>query len=228
MIVYGKQIFLYLLDKHPNKIQKVFLTKEIDKKLFNKIIKNNIKIERIDAKKAQAMARGGNHQGFLLEIGDYEFANKNDLKYKNFILILAGLTDVGNIGAIIRSAYALGVDGVVISKISNINIATIARTSVGAIFDMPIVIEKDLISIINEFKQTGFFIYCADMNGENVNNIKFNDKKVLVVGSEGEGLSKKVLKFCDKSIKIEMSRDFDSLNVSVACAILCDRMRDGK
>jgi len=191
-------------------------------------VRYNISVKRVDTKKAQALARGGNHQGFILNIDDFEFASLREIKDKKFILILAGLTDIGNIGAIVRSAYALGVDGIVISKISNLKIEGVARSSAGALFDMPIVFEKDLSSIINELKQVGFFIYCADMNGEDIRDIKFSNKKVLIMGSEGEGLSKRVLNSCDKTVQIKMEREFDSLNVNAACAILCDRMRDGK
>ena len=203
MIVYGKQIFLYLLKKHPDMIEEVYLSKEIDKKLFNKVSTLGCEIKRVDTMKAQAMARGGN-------------------------LILWNITDVGNIGAIVRSAYSLGVDGIVISGIGSINLEVVARTSAGALFDMPIVIQKDLLSFLNELKQLGFTVYGADMSGEDIRDIKVSSKKALLLGSEGEGLSGKVLKNCDKKVKIEMQREFDSLNVSVASAILCDRMRNGK
>ncbi len=228
MIIYGKQMVIYLLEKYPEKIEEVFLSKEIDKKLFSKIILNNIQIKKIDFKKAQALTRGGNHQGFIAKVKDLKFTPLKYVKNEKFILILAGLTDVGNIGAIIRSAYVLGVDAIVISMISNINIEGIVRTSAGAIFDMPIVFYKDINSVINELKQVGFFIYCADMNGDDVRKIKFEDKKALILGSEGMGLSQKILKNCNKKVTIKMSREFDSLNVSAACAILCDRMRDGE
>ena len=228
MIVYGKQIFLYLLEKHPDLIEEVYLSKEIDKKLFSKISSLKVDIKRVDNKKAQAMAKGGNYQGFLVKVKEFEFSSFKDIKSGEFVLVLAGLTDVGNIGAIIRSAYSLGVTGIVISMINNINLSAVARTSSGAMFDMPIALVKDIGSVLNELKQSSFEIYCADMDGEDVRDCEFALKKALVLGSEGEGLPNRVLKSCDKKIKIKMQREFDSLNVSVACAILCDRMRDGK
>jgi len=228
MIVYGKQIFLYLLEKHPDMIEEVYLSKEIDKKLFHKVSALDFEIKRVDKMKAQAMARGGNHQGFLLKVKEYEFASLKDIKKEDFILILWNITDVGNIGAIVRTAYSLGVGGIVISGIGSINLEAVARTSAGALFDMPIVLQKDVLSFLNELKQLGFTTYGADMSGEDIRDIKVSSKKALVLGSEGEGLSSKVLKSCDKKVKIEMQREFDSLNVSVASAILCDRMRDGK
>ncbi len=228
MIVYGKQIFLYLLERHPDFIEEVYFSKEIDKKLFVKVVALGCEIKRVDSKKAQAMARGGNHQGFLLKVKPYEFANLKDIKKEDFILILWNVTDVGNIGAIVRTAYSLGVGGLVISGVGSINLEAVARTSAGAIFDMPVAMQKDILSFLNELKQSSFTIYGADMSGEDIRDIEVSSKKALIMGSEGEGLSAKILKSCDKKVKIKMQREFDSLNVSVASAILCDRMRDGK
>ncbi|HIP60630.1 MAG TPA: 23S rRNA (guanosine(2251)-2'-O)-methyltransferase RlmB, partial [Campylobacterales bacterium] len=113
MIVYGKQIFFYIAEKHPDLIEEIYLAKEVDKKLFSKVNGLGKKIIKLDTMKAQSLARGGNHQGFLLKIKYIEYAEITDLKKEDFLLVLVGLTDVGNIGAIIRSAYALGVKGVV-------------------------------------------------------------------------------------------------------------------
>ena len=228
MIVYGKQIFLYLLKNHPNLIEEVYFSKEIDKKIFREVSFLNVEIKRVDTKKAQAMARGGNHQGFLLKVKDFEFFNIKDIKKEDFILILSGITDVGNIGAIIRTAYSLGVGGVVVAGISNINLEAVARTSSGALFDMPLVLQKDILSLINELKQLGYTVYCADMSGDDIRDVEISRKRVLILGSEGEGISSRVLKSCNKKVKIKMQREFDSLNVSVATGILCDRMRNGK
>ena len=83
MIVYGKQVVFYILEKHPKIIQQIFLTKEIDKKLFNKFMNTGAKIIRPDEQKAQSLARGGNHQGFLLDIGEFNFEEINEIK-KNY------------------------------------------------------------------------------------------------------------------------------------------------
>ena len=225
MILYGKQIFFYLTDKHPELIEEIYLAKEVDKKIFSKIAKLNKKIIKPDAKKAQALARGGNHQGYLLKIQDIVFADIRDLKKENFLLVLVGITDVGNIGAIIRSAYAFGVDGVIVSGVQSLGLEGVIRTSSGAALDMPIAIFKDTATLHNELKQSEFKTYAADMSGDDVRDVVFGLKKVLFLGSEGEGISGKILKMCDNKIKVVMERTFDSLNVSAAAAILCDRMR---
>lgn len=225
MTLFGKQIFFHILQRHPELIEEIYLAKEIDKKLFAQIVKANKKIIKLDPKKAQALSRGGNHQGFLMRITPISFSLLDEVKKSDFLLVLVGLTDVGNIGAIIRSAYALGVDGVVISGIRHLALEGVVRTSSGAALEMPIVMMPDTLTLLNELKQVGFTSYAADMSGVDVREMHFGDKKVLLMGSEGEGLSNKIVKSCDSTVKIMMDREFDSLNVSAAAAILCDRMR---
>jgi len=225
MIVYGKQVFLHILKKHPKMIEEVYLTKDVDKKLFSQVVKTGKKIVRLDFIKAQSLARGGNHQGFLMKISDVGYVPFELLKKETFLLVLVGLTDVGNIGAIVRSAYALGVQGIVLSGVKTMNLEGVVRSSTGAILDMPMALVSDTATLINELKQRGFKIYAADMDGEDAREITFADKKVLLLGSEGMGIPKRILKSCDTTIKVAMEREFDSLNVSAAAAILCDRMR---
>ena len=222
MIVYGKQIVFYILEKHPKMIKQIFLAKEIDKKLFNKFMDVGAKIVRPDNMKAQALAKGGNHQGFLLDIDDLEFAHMKDVKKHDFIVVLDGLSDVGNIGAIVRSCYAMGVDSVVICGHKNFYAAPIVRTSSGAMLDMPIAISYSSYDLANELKQVGFTLVGADMEGYDVKSIERekNQKTALFLGSESEGLSNKLKKKLDLKVAIGMENNFDSLNVSVAAGIL--------
>lgn len=227
MILYGKQIFLYVLKYKADLIKRVYLAKECDKRLFARIKSLNVPIEKLDFKRAQALARGGNHQGFLAQIEPLEFSTLEDIKDKNFLLMLYGLSDVGNIGAICRSAYALGVDGLIVSGIKSLNLEGILRTSSGAVFELPIVLISDGLSAINELKQKNFYLYASVLDGNNIKNVNIKDKKVLILGSEGEGIPKKALSRCDEMVSINMVREFDSLNVSAAAAILCDRIVNG-
>lgn len=222
MIVYGKQIVFYILEKHPKMIKQIFLAKEIDKKLFNKFMDVGAKIVRPDNKKAQALAKGGNHQGFLLDIEEIEFAHMKDVKKNDFIVVLDGLTDTGNIGAIIRSCYAMGVDAVVICGHKNFYSAPIVRTSSGAMLDIPIAISYNSYDLANELKQVGFSLVGADMEGYEVKDIQRENgqKTALFLGNEAEGLSNKLKKKLDLKVTIGMQNNFDSLNVSVAAGIL--------
>ena len=225
MIICGKQLFLHILNKRPQILEEIYLSKECDKKLFSKICGTGKKIIRVDNQKAQSLARGGNHQGFLANVSEFEFLDIAELKKLNFIAILYGISDVGNIGAIARSAYALGCEGLVIVA-KSINMQGVLRSSSGAAYEIPIAIFEDGLSLLNELKQFGFKIYATASNGKNVKEMKFAGKRALVMGSEGEGIPQKALVKCDECIGIKLKEGWDSLNVSAAFAIICDRMID--
>ncbi|PAF48050.1 23S rRNA (guanosine(2251)-2'-O)-methyltransferase RlmB [Helicobacter sp. 12S02634-8] len=224
MIVYGKQVVLHLLARHPQYLQTIYLAKEIDPKVFASIARSRVQILRTDTKKAQAMARGGNHQGFLAQITPPLPLSINDIKKHHKILVLCGITDVGNIGAIFRSAYCLGVEAIVLAMSENPPLEGIVRASVGAVFDMPFCVGKNILDIINELKNEGIFCYGADSSGGDVCGIGQKDKWALFLGNEGLGLSKKILSRLDTIVAIKMKKDFNSLNVSVAAGILINRM----
>ena len=174
------------------------------------------------------LARGGNHQGFLAKVKDYEFTALSEIKKADYLVILYGLSDVGNIGAIVRTAYALGAGGVVIvGKNENLAIQGVIRSSSGAAYELPIALCSDGLGFINELRQIGFKIYAANAGGKSVKDFKFDPKNVIIMGSEGEGVPNKVLQKCDEILGINMRKDWDSLNVSVAFGILFDRIVNG-
>lgn len=222
MIVYGKQTVFYILENHPKMIKEVYLTKELDKKLFKKFMDLGVKIIRPDNKKAQALAKGGNHQGFLLNIKEFEFADIKDVKKNEFVVVLDGLSDTGNIGAIVRSCYAMGVDSIVVCGQKNFYPSPIVRTSSGAMLDMPIAVSYNSYDLANELKQVGFSLVGADMDGYEVKSIEReeNQKIALFLGNEATGLAGKLKKKLDLKVSIGMENNFDSLNVSVAAGIL--------
>lgn len=227
MIIYGKQLFLHLLNRHPQKFIRIILAKECEKEIFKKIAATGVKIERADAKKAQALARGGNHQGFLAEVEEFSFGDLASVKDDKFVSILYGLTDVGNIGAIMRSAYALGTDSVIVVA-NNLNMAGVVRASSGAAYELNVVKVADGLSVINELKQSGFEIYAASADGTNFKELKLGAKNALVMGNEEEGIPARALKKCDCAVSIKMREGWDSLNVSAAFAILCDGILNGR
>ncbi|MDR2789615.1 MAG: 23S rRNA (guanosine(2251)-2'-O)-methyltransferase RlmB [Campylobacteraceae bacterium] len=228
MLIYGRQLFLHVLERYPKRILSVYLSKECDRKLFMKIAKLNVKIERLDEKKAQALARGGNHQGFLAEIEPVAGVSLLSLKDEKFLVMLCGVTDMGNTGAIVRSAYAFGAGGVIIANVKDLKMEQILRSSSAAAFEIPIAAAPNALDAINELKLSGFSIYAADINGENIQHAALDKKMVLILGSEGEGISERILKKCDKTVGIKMNREFNSLNVSAAAAVLFDRICNGQ
>jgi 23S rRNA (guanosine2251-2'-O)-methyltransferase len=225
MLIYAKQPIYYIIKNHPSRIKTLYLAKDIDKKEYSKLMKMGFEIKRIPSDAAGKMCKNASHQGFLAEVDEYRLHDFTSFLQKDFILVLAGLTDIGNIGAIIRSAYALGVDAVVACGVKKLPLEPILRTSTGALYDMPFTIEQNIHNVINDLKTSGFTLYGADMGAEDIRDVEISQKRVLVLGSEGEGLSNRVISKLDKVVSIEMAHKFDSLNVSVAGAILMDRMR---
>jgi 23S rRNA (guanosine2251-2'-O)-methyltransferase len=223
MIIYGKQVCLYALEQHPDTVETVYIAKKgvLPQKLFHAY---HDKIKFLEEKWAQSMSRGGNHQGILLEVADFEESTLSQIKKNDFIVVLDGLTDAGNIGAIVRSAYALGADAVIATGVRQLNLSAIVRTSSGALLDMPFAVIPNILDVLNELQQVGFSFYGAAMEGEAVQTMQFAAKRVLVLGSEGKGLSKKARGKIDQMVSIEMKHAFDSLNVSAAAAILIHRM----
>lgn len=224
MTVYGKQVVLYLLEKHHTLIKKVLVAKEIDKKLFSRITQKGIPVARVDTKKAQALSRGGNHQGILAELDDFTPHAIESFKSVDKLVVLSGITDMGNIGAIIRSAYALGVDGLIVSGVGQVNWQGAVKTSSGAIFDMPVAVVKNVFDLHNDLKTSGFVTLGATLEGGDVPVGCSKQKVALFLGSEGEGLPGRLVKKLDHQVTIRMHHEFDSLNVSNAAAILIDRI----
>ena len=223
MIIYGKQASLYALREHSDIVESIYVNK-LSILPTDLLKKYGSKIKTIENKWAQKLSRGGNHQGILVEMSEPLKPSIQELKEGNFLLILDGLTDVGNIGAIIRSAYAFGVDGVIVTGVKQINLSGVIRASSGAALKMPPIVHNNILDLINELKQVGFSIYGANLEGKSLNEASFNHKRVLVLGSEDRGISKRAKERLDNILKINMVREFDSLNVSAAAAIFLHRM----
>jgi len=225
MLIYAKQPINYVIENHPAKIKTLYLAKEIDKKEYSRLMNMGFEIKRIPSDAAGKMCKNASHQGILAEVEDYTLHSYKSFLNYEFVLVLSGLTDVGNIGAIIRTAYALGVEAVIACGVRSLPLEAVIRTSTGALFDMPFAIETNIHDVINDFKMSGFKTYGADMGGTDIREVKVQGRRVLFLGSEGEGLSARVSSKLDEIVSIKMAHKFDSLNVGAAGAILMDRMR---
>jgi len=223
MIIYGKQVCLHALEQHGDRVKTVYIAKKgiVPQGLYDRY---RDRIKFLENRWAQAMSKGGNHQGLLVEMAPFEPASLSQIKQGDFVLILDGLTDAGNIGAIVRSAYALGVDGIIATGVRQLNFAAVARTSTGALLDMPFRVEHNILDILHELTQVGFRHYGASMEGQAIESVTFAPRRTLVLGSEEKGISKKARQKLDASVSITMHHAFDSLNVSAAAAILIHRM----
>ncbi|PHS59077.1 MAG: 23S rRNA (guanosine(2251)-2'-O)-methyltransferase RlmB [Sulfurimonas sp.] len=225
MLIYAKQPINYIIQNHASKIKILYIAKELEKKEYSRLMKFDFEVKRIPSDAAGKMCKNASHQGFLAEIEDYKLQSYKNFLNFDFVLVLSGLTDVGNIGAIVRTAYALGVDGIIVCGLKTLPLEAITRTSTGALFDMPFAIETNVHNVMNDLKTSGFTSYGADMGGIDIRDVKVKQKRALFLGNEGDGLSSRVVSKLDKVVSIKMLHEFDSLNVSAAGAILMDRMR---
>ncbi|STP12593.1 rRNA methylase [Helicobacter mustelae] len=228
LIVYGKQTSLYILEQMPQIIKEVYFSKEMEKGVFHQFAKIHKPILKIDNKKAQALSKNGNHQGVFLKISALEYTPFKILKKSEKLLILHGITDTGNIGSIFRSAYCLGVDGIVLCGVRGFSIEGVLRTSVGAILQMPFCVVENILDVIHELKNEKTLCLGADARGEEEGRIAGVQKWALFLGSENTGLPSQVLSKLDRILAIKMHRGFNSLNVGVAAGILISRIQEWK
>ena len=222
MKVSGKNVFNEL-DK--SIIRKVYLSKNFsDKKIIDYIKNNKIKYVMCDGKTLDNMIR--NNQGIVIDIDDFKYSNI-DIIDDDFVIILDHIEDPHNFGAIIRTAESMGVKNIIIPKDRSVVVnETVMKTSAGALNYVNIIQVTNLVNAINFLKDKGFFIYGAEADGENYKNVDYNDKRCLVMGSEGKGISPVVRKNCDMIVSLPMRGHVNSLNVSVATAIFIYEMGD--
>ena len=174
------------------------------------------------------MSSTGRHQGVIAVAAAYEYAEVEDILKKAedkgeepFIFLLDNIEDPHNLGAIIRTANLCGAHGVIIPKNRAVGLtATVARTSAGALNYTPVARVTNLARTIEELKDKGLWFVCADMGGEVMYDQNLTGPIGLIIGAEGEGVSRLVKEKCDYIASIPMRGDIDSLNASVAAGVL--------
>ena len=186
-------------------------------------IVNFVPKERLDS-----MSETGHHQGVMAYAAAYEYAEVEDiLKIAEekgeppFLFLLDGIEDPHNLGAIIRTANLAGAHGVIIPKRRAVGLtATVERTSAGALNYTPVAKVTNMAATIEDLKKRGIWFVCADMGGESMYRLNLTGPIGLVIGNEGEGVSRLVKEKCDMIASIPMKGDIDSLNASVATGVL--------
>ena len=174
------------------------------------------------------MSPTGNHQGVIAQVAAYEYSTVEDILEKArekgeapFIFLLDDIEDPHNLGAIIRTANLAGAHGVIIPKRHAAGLTSVvAKTSAGALNYTPVAKVSNLSQTIEELKKEGMWFVCADMGGELMYNLNLTGPMGVVIGNEGEGVSRLVKEKCDFVAAIPMKGDIDSLNASVAAGIL--------
>lgn len=230
MLVSGRNNVKEILKnfKKNNGIKKAILQNNFNElDILSLLKKENIPIKYMEKVKMDALAKN-NHQGVILEIGDYNYCNIDDIienKENCKIIILDHLEDPHNLGAIVRTVEASGVDGIILPVNRSVSVnETVMKTSVGTLYDVKICQVTNLNNTIKYLKKKGFWIYGADMDGESYTNIKFAPKSCLIIGNEGNGIARIVRESSDYIVSIPMYGKVNSLNASVAAGILIYEM----
>lgn len=199
------------------------------KKIIGAARDNKIVLKYVDRRKLDTVAAGENHQGVIAYIAAHEYCEVSDIlraaEEKNespFVVICDRITDPHNLGSIIRTAAGAGVHGIIIPKHDSAGLsAAVSKVSAGASFFMPVAKVTNLSKTIDELKEKGFWVTGADAGGEkSLYDADFSGSLALVIGSEGTGLSRLVLSKCDFLVSIPMRGEIQSLNASVAAALL--------
>ena len=198
--------------------------------------KYKIRKEFVDQKVLDKLSNQGNHQGVVASVEAYKtksldyIINKAKSKEYPLILLLDGLTDPHNLGAILRIADAIGVDGVIYGKHRSVSLnSTVAKVSTGAIETVDVCEVTNLTQTLKTLKDNGYWIVGTDLNeSKDYRTIDYKMSTVLVIGSEGEGISRLVKKECDYLVRLPMYGTVQSLNASVATGILCYQINNNR
>ena len=223
MIVYGRNVAKEIL-KNNKKIKEVLLQDTFDDKEIISLLENkNINIKRLNKKEISRFDKFS-HQGIILDIEDFSYTDVEDFfdEENAKVVILDHLEDPHNLGAIIRTAEAAGINGIIIPKDRSVEAnSTVMKTSAGALENMRIAKVTNLTSTIKDLKDHGFWVVGTAMEADyDYREIDYSGKIALVIGNEGNGISKSVKDSCDYIAKIPMKGKINSLNASVATAIM--------
>lgn len=213
-------------------IDKLFIQEGSHDGTMNTIVKtakkNDTIVNFVSKERLDQISSTGKHQGVIAQAAAYEYADVDDI-LKNasdkgedpFIFILDNIEDPHNLGAIIRTANLAGAHGVIIPKRRAVGLtATVAKTSAGALNYTPVAKVTNITATIEDLKTKGLWFVCGDMSGELMYNMDLKGPIGLVIGNEGEGVSRLVKEKCDFVAAIPMKGEIDSLNASVAAGIM--------
>ena len=221
----GKHSVLLALQSKKNRVLEIVIKNSSNAENIDKIHQDKIKIKELSFFNKIFRKDEVNHQGFAARIITqhlkFDDLKRNIGKFKTAIL-LEKVYDYRNIGSILRSAYAFGIDTMIVEERNfNLNNPLMYKTSSGAINFVNIYTVKNIKHAINELKKNNFYLYSIQPKGNvNLNNVKFEEKIALIFGSEDKGLRESVSKLSDYSVKIPMKNNIESLNLSNASSIV--------
>lgn len=239
-LVYGRNSVMEVV-KSDRAIDTLYVSDNTQGGSVQKILgmakEKNVLIKFVDKKKLDQMTDRGNHQGIVVRVTDFVYAEVNDILHEAkkrgeapFILLLDEIEDPHNLGSVIRTAELTGAHGIIIPKRRSVGVtATVYKTSAGAVENMLVARVPNLAQTTDELKKQGIFVYGADMEGEGLaHEVDFSGPCALVIGNEGKGISRIMKEKCDKIVSIPMVGKLNSLNASVAGGILMYEIMKGR
>ena len=198
------------------------------KRIVAMAAEKGVVIQEVSRQKLDEISQTKNHQGVIAIVSAHNYVEVDDIlavakerQEDPFLLLLDGITDPHNLGAILRTAECAGVHGVVIPKRRSVGLnATVGKTSAGALEYMPVARVTNIVKTMEYLKKQGLWIACADMKGLDHFDTNMKGALALVIGSEGDGVSRLVKENCDFTVSIPMYGKISSLNASVAAGLL--------
>jgi 23S rRNA (guanosine2251-2'-O)-methyltransferase len=232
-LIYGRNPVLAYLQSEQTVDQILFHAQIRKNDWFKNITKlarqQKVRYSFVPKDKLNSLTGPANHQGVVAFVSPVSYCSVEDIlhfaRQKNeppFIVVLDGLQDPHNFGAIIRTSVAAGVHGIVIPKHGSVSVTnTVVKTSAGTVHNCKIARETNLVQTIEKLKKEDIWIYGAEGNGEkDIFNTDFRGSVAIVLGGEGSGLHQKVKEHCDFLVKIPMVSRVESLNVSVSAGLM--------
>ncbi len=229
--IYGRNPIIENLRNNPDKIEKIFVKDSLYASFYKvrELSKTNrIPVSKVPQEKLTGLVGRVNDQGIVALMSSVEYVDLLDWLYETEIesnpclIILDGIEDPHNFGAIIRTASAAGVNGILVPKQGQAPVSGIVhKTSAGTVGKIPIIRANTVANALNDLKAAGFIIIGLDGNAEkNIWEFEYNQPVAFVIGNEGYGIKKHHLKLIDETLSMPMSNDVESLNASVSTGIL--------
>lgn len=224
-LIYGKNPIKQMLIDHRD-IKQILLAVD-DREIESMAMRNHIKVKKTDKRYLTSLTGADTHQGVAAEIPDYRTYELEDLMNSvqpgkhGLIILLDELEDPHNLGAVLRTADAVGAEGVIFKKTHSVGLTpTVAKVSAGAIDTVKCCCVTNLSRAVETLQKNGWWTVGTDMDGQDSRSLKYDFNCVLVIGNEGKGISRLVREKCDYVVSLPMVGKIESLNASVSAGIL--------